>query len=248
MQWRRGHFHRSLACNYALPLKAERGNDGRIRIQSPAGGSVCLAGGMVGAAMGLERAGITGSDFLMDGGVTAAYWLGELSPHWRRIERRRHRAKPMTDDPSTFFGRAWVALAAALALHVTDEALTDFLSVYNPAVRAIRERVPWLPLPTFSFAVWLGGLAAGVALLFALSPRAFRGARWLAIIAIPFSVMMVANGLGHLGSSIYFGRWMPGVYSSPVLIAASLAVLVCAWRLVRRPREPSASSPAAISR
>jgi hypothetical protein len=135
---------------------------------------------------------------------------------------------------STQFGRAWIALAAALALHVADEALTDFLSVYNPAVRAIRERVPWLPLPTFSFAVWIAGLAGGVALLFALSPLAFRGARWLAIIALPFSAMMVANGFGHIGSSIYFGRWMPGVYSSPALIAVAVVALVCAWRVVRR--------------
>jgi hypothetical protein len=30
--------------------------------------------------MGEEGAFITGSDFLMDGGVTAAYWYGELSP------------------------------------------------------------------------------------------------------------------------------------------------------------------------
>ena len=28
--------------------------------------------------MGLDGAFITGSDFLMDGGVTAAYWYGEL--------------------------------------------------------------------------------------------------------------------------------------------------------------------------
>jgi hypothetical protein len=29
--------------------------------------------------MGPEGTFITGSDFLMDGGVTAAYWYGELS-------------------------------------------------------------------------------------------------------------------------------------------------------------------------
>jgi len=34
------------------------------------------------------------------------------------------------------FGFAWVLLSVALTLHVTDEALSDFLSVYNPAVRA----------------------------------------------------------------------------------------------------------------
>jgi NAD(P)-dependent dehydrogenase (short-subunit alcohol dehydrogenase family) len=37
--------------------------------------------GVVGALlMGRDGAFITGSDFLMDGGVTAAYWYGELSP------------------------------------------------------------------------------------------------------------------------------------------------------------------------
>ena len=33
--------------------------------------------------MGPEGAFITGSDFLMDGGVTAAYRFGELAPNWR---------------------------------------------------------------------------------------------------------------------------------------------------------------------
>jgi len=37
--------------------------------------------GNVGALLlGAEGAFITGSDFLMDGGVTAAYWFGELAP------------------------------------------------------------------------------------------------------------------------------------------------------------------------
>jgi len=131
------------------------------------------------------------------------------------------------------FGRAWLALAGALALHVTDEALTDFLAVYNPTVRAIRERLPWIPLPTFSFHVWIIGLAALIAILFLLSPVAFRGSRWLALLAVPFSIMMVMNALGHIGSSIYMGRFTPGVYSSPVLLAASLLSLVCAIRLLR---------------
>ena len=37
--------------------------------------------GAVGALlMGPEGTFITGSDFLMDGGVTATYWYGELAP------------------------------------------------------------------------------------------------------------------------------------------------------------------------
>ena len=42
--------------------------------------------GAVGALlMGPDGAFITGSDFLMDGGVTAAYWYGELAPQWEIV-------------------------------------------------------------------------------------------------------------------------------------------------------------------
>ncbi len=81
------------------------------------------------------------------------------------------------------WGRAWLALSAALALHVADEAVHDFLAVYNPAVQAIRERAPFLPLPTFSFGIWIGGLAAAVLLLLLLSSFAFRDSRCLRPIA-----------------------------------------------------------------
>jgi Protein of unknown function with HXXEE motif len=120
------------------------------------------------------------------------------------------------------FGFAWIALAAALALHVADEAMTDFLSVYNPAVRAIRKRIPLLPLPTFSFSAWLTGLCAGILVLFALSHYAFQGSEWLVRVSYPLAVLMFANGLGHVVGSLYFKRFLPGVYSSPILLAASV--------------------------
>ena len=122
-------------------------------------------------------------------------------------------------------GRAWVALCLALAVHVADEALTDFLSVYNPTVRALRSRVPFLPLPTFTFGIWLGGLIAAVILLLLLSPFAFRPARWMAPLSYIFGILMLFNGLQHIAGSFYLGRLMPGVYSSPLLLAASVYLL-----------------------
>lgn len=86
-------------------------------------------------------------------------------------------------------GFAWLALCAAFALHVVDEALTDFLSVYNPAVRAIRERLPFLPLPTFTFEVWLTGLIVAV-LALTVSPLVFRGSRPLLALAWLYAVIM----------------------------------------------------------
>ena len=122
-------------------------------------------------------------------------------------------------------GWAWLALCAALALHVTDEALTDFLSVYNPSVARIRARLPWLPLPTFTFEVWLTGLIAVILLLSLLSVFAFRREGWMRPLAYVFAVVMFLNGCGHIFGSFYLGRLMPGVYSSPFLLAASIYLL-----------------------
>jgi putative copper export protein len=124
------------------------------------------------------------------------------------------------------FGLAWTSLALALALHVTDEARNDFLSVYNPTVLAIRSKLPWLPLPTFTFKTWITGLTLGILLLLALAPFAFRRSRWLIPPAFILGVLMTLNGLGHISGSIYTGSWMPGVYSSPLLIAAAVWLLI----------------------
>jgi hypothetical protein len=46
--------------------------------------------------------------------------------------------------------QAWLLLAAVLAIHVVDEALTGFLDFYNPLVSRIRQQIPWFPMPTFT--------------------------------------------------------------------------------------------------
>jgi hypothetical protein len=127
------------------------------------------------------------------------------------------------------FGIAWIAFALALALHVTDEAMHDFLASYNSSVLAIRARFPLLPLPTFTFGVWLSLLIAGIILLLCLSPLAFRGSPWLRLAAWPLGLLVgIANASLHISSSIYFHRWMPGVYSSPVLLIAAVFLLAAA--------------------
>src|SRR5579864_3014024 len=135
------------------------------------------------------------------------------------------------------FGIAWIFFALALALHVTDEATHDFLSIYNPSVLAIQARFPFLPLPTFTFAVWLTLLIAGIVLLLCLSPLAFQGKRWLQIVARPLAIVVgVGNATLHISSSVYFQRWMPGVYSSPLLLIAAIFLLVSSWGRDSKPR------------
>ncbi len=129
---------------------------------------------------------------------------------------------------------AWLALCLALGVHVADEALTDFLSVYNTAVQAIRAKIPYLPLPSFTLDVWLAGLIFGIMLLFSLTPFVFRGSRWMAPLSYVFGALMLGNGLLHIAGSIYSARLMPGVYSAPLLVGCSVSLLVC----TRKHRKP----------
>lgn len=120
---------------------------------------------------------------------------------------------------------AWLLLTAALAGHVLDEAATDFLSVYNPAVESLRASLPWLPLPTFTFGAWIGGLVVAILLLAAMAPLARQGRPWMRTLSRVYGGIMALNALGHLGGSLLLGRWLPGVLSSPFLLAAALFLL-----------------------
>jgi Protein of unknown function with HXXEE motif len=125
---------------------------------------------------------------------------------------------------------AWMGLCGALAVHVADEALTGWLDWYNPAVLAIREQYPFflLPilLPTFTFELFLSLLIFAVVMLTAASYFVWKG-RWaMRPISHVLAVVMLSNGLFHIAHSIYMRKLMPGVYTSPLLLAASIALIV----------------------
>ena len=91
-------------------------------------------------------------------------------------------------------------------------------------------RRPPLPLQIVTFPGRLGGLVLLVAVLFALSPLVFRGARWWRPVSYFLGVVMTANALGHFGASIALRRLAPGVLSSPVLLVAASALLISTRR------------------
>jgi hypothetical protein len=122
-------------------------------------------------------------------------------------------------------GKAWIFLSLCIALHVLDEAVHNFLSVYNPLVLAIRQRAPFIPFPTFSFELWLSGLIIGVIILFSLASFAFRERRWIVFLSYFLGIVMVINAFSHFAGTIYLGKAMPGVYSSPFLLAAAIYLL-----------------------
>jgi hypothetical protein len=108
---------------------------------------------------------------------------------------------------------------------VIDEAATGFLDFYNPLVMSIRSEYRWFPMPTFTFGVWLAGLAALVAALAWLARAVRRGAFGTRAASWIFAAIMLLNGVGHLAGSVYFQRWLPGATSAPVLLAASVLLM-----------------------
>lgn len=147
--------------------------------------------------------------------------------------------------PNSAQGIAWILFALSIGLHVTDEALTHFLSVYNPTVIAMRQKLGWWPMPVFDFQTWLGGLILFVIVLLLLSPFVFRGARWMRPIAYFLIVIMVGNAIAHIGfsilgrtvNSVRFTRPAPGFYSSPFLLATSIYLLFQLRRTRTRPKK-----------
>lgn len=116
---------------------------------------------------------------------------------------------------------AWLLLVSAVGVHVLDEVLTGFLPFYNQMVTGLRERVGFFPAPTFSFNVWLGGLVAAVVVCLCMTPLVRLGGRRIRVIVTVVGVLMIVNALSHLVGSAYFGRVLPGMWSSPVLLLAA---------------------------
>jgi hypothetical protein len=133
------------------------------------------------------------------------------------------------------FGWAWLFFALTLAIHVADEALHDFLSIYNPNALAIRARFPLIPIPTFTLKSFIITLGTAILFLLCLAPLAFRDSPKLRKIAVPLSIVAgIGNGLLHLLSSLYFSRWMPGSFSSPLLLLSGSFLLSTALQSRRR--------------
>ena len=131
------------------------------------------------------------------------------------------------DASDSRHAQAWFLLVALLAIHVCDEAATGFLEFYNPLVLSVRAREHWFPMPTFTFGWWLAGLILLVIALTLLGRVLRSGSVGTRVVSSVFAGIMLLNGIGHLGGSWYFHRWLPGTTSAPLLVGASVLL---GWR------------------
>jgi protein-S-isoprenylcysteine O-methyltransferase Ste14 len=126
--------------------------------------------------------------------------------------------------------RAWLYLCALLAAHCVEEAVNGFLDVWNPFLATVRARAG-LPLPHFTFDGWLTALVIGIVVLTAMAPLVARGVRGFRVASYVFAGLMIANGVNHLASRLYLGQFLPGQFTSPLLMLASIWLILAARRV-----------------
>lgn len=141
------------------------------------------------------------------------------------------------------FGTPWLLLCLAFALHVWDEAVHDFLSYYNSTVLALYGHLSWFPRMDMQFRTWLAALLGANVALLALTPWAYRNARWLRPLAYVFAAIQLLNATGHILAairghtvpSVQFEGAVPGVYTAPLLIVLSVYLI---WALRKAASAP----------
>lgn len=122
--------------------------------------------------------------------------------------------------------KSWFLLVSALAVHVIDEGSTGFLSFYNELVLMIRNSTGFFPMPTFQFQIWLGGLILSILIFYSITHLVGKARGFLKVPIAAFGVLMILNGCGHIAGSVYFGRVLPGFWSSFLLIPSGIYLMV----------------------
>ncbi len=135
-------------------------------------------------------------------------------------------------------------LCVAFVLNIGDEAAHNFLDYYNATVLTLYGHFSWFPRIDLTYPEWLIGSGLAAAICGALTPFAFRNANWLRPLAYLFAFLQLLNAMGISLSeivggtvpSVRFDGIAPGLYTAPLLLAASAYLL---WRL----RETRYSKP-----
>lgn len=129
---------------------------------------------------------------------------------------------------------AWLALTVALTLHVAEGAVRDYLSFYNPLAMSLRDTMLWTWMPTFTFGAWLGGWIAILAVLYGMAWFAAYARGWVIWAALAYAEVMFLYAAAKIGFALYLEKAIPGIFTAPLVLAASCWLTLGAVFSLRR--------------
>lgn len=117
---------------------------------------------------------------------------------------------------------AWLAVCAALALHLADEVFNGSLGLYADFARVVGWVWPSIDMPPFQRDVWLINLAGTILVLFALTWLVRRRSGVMVTASYLLAAFATANGVLHLLAAAALKSTIPGLWSAPLMVAAGL--------------------------
>lgn len=121
---------------------------------------------------------------------------------------------------------AWLTLSLVLALHVADEVLNGTLAFYRDLLDFAAEYLSFVRLPPFRPEVWIVNLVGASLLLIAMTWLVYRRIGPMRLASYVLAGFATANAMLHLMMSLALQHVMPGTLTSPLILAASLFLLL----------------------
>jgi len=130
-----------------------------------------------------------------------------------------------THSKTEHVGTIYLLLGLAQAAHSIEEMRTHLYDFFWVVTGLINQRVlsfPQFRMESDTFAVINMSL---IALLLATVPAVRAGRPWALWLAGLAGVIETLNGIGHLSGAVYFGGYVPGAVSAPLLLLLGVALL-----------------------
>lgn len=115
---------------------------------------------------------------------------------------------------------AWFTLCAVLAAHIVEEAQ----AVSGAGIEVLRLFFP--ALPPFQYSIWLVDIVGALVALLALTWQVQRQNPWMRPASYAFALFTTANAMMHLLLSYAEGEVLAGTVTAPLMLIASLFLLV----------------------
>ncbi len=143
---------------------------------------------------------------------------------------------------------AWFVLGAVLALHIAEEATSGSYWAYGETMDFLRRLFPSLPIPRFQFEVWLLDIAGAILALLSLTWLVQKRSQIMRPASFALATFTTANAMQHILFSLASDRVLGGTVTSPLLLAASLFLLLSIPRRDEAKIEAKINESAAMTR
>jgi len=122
-------------------------------------------------------------------------------------------------------GTVYLLLGVAQAAHSIEEMRTHLYEFFWTVTGLLHRAVPAFPQFRWQADTFAVVNMALIALLLGTVPFVEAGKRWALALAWVAGVVETLNGIGHLSGALYFGSYVPGAASAPLLLLLGIVLL-----------------------